>query len=611
MFIDNNLDIKQQEAVDTNYKNVEVCAPPGSGKTTVIINRVCNLIENRKVKPHNIIVITFTKAAAVNMKKRYLNISKGTNNTPFFGTFHSLFYKILSKYTGKINIIEQEKSYEIVKHVLNLYMDSVSDEKVKKVLNDISFFKNQDSSIYNFDSSIDRSVFIDCFESYEEYKAKNSLMDFDDLQLKSKRLFLQRNDVLCNYRKLFKYILVDEFQDCDRLQIELLQLISYSNSIFAVGDEDQCIYSFRGSNPECMVNFHKYFDGGRKIFLSTNYRSNKNIVDISKALISNNKNRNSKIIKENKETIGKINFSVFERKVDESNYVSDKIKEFIDINKVEVNDIAVLYRTNIESRSIIDSFLKNNIKFKFLDKKYNFFEHFICQDIIAYLKLSVDEYDRNSFIKIINKPYRYVSKINIHKLRKYPVKENCFDILRGIDGLPIFQIKNMGKLKRKISKLSKIRLDEAVDLILNKLGYINYLKEYCNKVNTDISEVEDIIEEFKDACYGYNNIKDFLEYVEEFSNSIKDSLTSNADVIISSIHGVKGMEFKNVFIINCNEGIIPHSNSIPKSIEEERRLFYVGITRTIENLELCSVKTINGKTAKVSRFIEECEVITQ
>ena len=276
--MNNNLDLNQLEAVCTDFKHVLICAPPGSGKTTVIINRVNYLINVKDADPRNILVITFTRSSAFDMRGRYLMISKG-ENIPFFGTFHSLFYNILKKYNKEIDIIHPYKSYEIVKNVLMYYLDFIGEEKVKEVLNDISLLKNSEIDINSFKSKIDKSVFLKCFNEYEKYKDKNKLMDFDDLQLKVKNMFLNHKCILNNYQNLFKYILVDEFQDSDNLQIELLQLIGSKGFIFAVGDEDQCIYSFRGSKPECMVNFNKYFKDGKKIYLKINYRSVKNIVE--------------------------------------------------------------------------------------------------------------------------------------------------------------------------------------------------------------------------------------------------------------------------------------------------------------------------------------------
>ncbi|AAK78979.1 DNA helicase-2/ATP-dependent DNA helicase PcrA [Clostridium acetobutylicum] len=578
-------------------------------KTSIITNRIRHLMSLKKVSTDNIIVITFTKAAAVNMKRRYINYFN-SRKTPFFGTFHSLFYKILSRHKGNIKIIEEIQKYNIVKSVLMKYMDEVNDDKLREVINDISSLKCSECSMEDFKSQVDKKIFEECYERYESYKKDNSLMDFDDLQIECMKMFEERPELLRGYSNLFMYVLVDEFQDSDSLQIKLLKMLSEKSSIYAVGDEDQCIYSFRGSRPDCMVDFDKIFKDGRKLFLSTNYRSVRNIVDISKNLIANNEKRNLKDIDANKSDSGKITIINSKNENIEADKITIEIEKLKNISDYNYSDIAILYRTNVESRSLIDSFIRRNIPFKFLDREYNFFEHFICKDIAAYLRLSIDEFNRESFLRIINRPFRYISKVNLQKVKSYGNMESVFDILKNIEDLPIFQIKDIEKLQTKIRNLNKMSLLSAVQFIISDLGYSDYIQDYCKKRGFDVEEMMDIIEEFKSACDGYNNIIKFLSHIEEVREKIKENKvdTSKDTVLLSTIHGVKGMEFKNVFIINCDEENIPHKNSIDENIEEERRLFYVGITRAIENLWISITSELKGCVRKPSRFIKECKL---
>lgn len=602
-----NLDKFQIEAVTSSKKNLLVVAAPGSGKTTVIINRVVYLIKEKNVNPDNIIVITFTKAAALNMKNRFLSLASGSK-APFFGTLHALFYKILRRAYGEINIIEAYDSFKVINNTLVQYLDEVSEDKVKEILNNISIFKSSFIKIEDFVPSMDKDIFKECYKNYEEYKCSKGLLDFDDLQIRCKLLFEKEPMLLQRYRKLFKYILVDEFQDCDGLQIELLKTLAEDSSLFAVGDEDQCIYSFRGSKPECMVNFSQHFKGGHKIYLSYNYRSAENIVELSKKIIINNKIRNSKDI---------ISFRRDDKTILWRNTYNEgqQVEEIIDIiikqdsEEFYYKDNAILYRTNMESRSLIDGFIRKKIPFVILDKEYNFYEHFICKDLISYLKLSIDAFDRESFIRIINKPFRYISRSNLDIIKEYKYKEDCFSIFKNYCEAADFQMKVIDKLKSTIQSLNKMSLRSAIDYIIMDLGYIDYLREYCNKFKLSIEELEDIMEEFKNSAEEYNNIISFLAHIDVFKEEVsKNKSTNNREgVILSTIHGVKGMEFKNVYVINCNEDNIPHINSM-ENIEEERRLFYVAVTRAIDNLYLFSTRSIRGKMKEKSRFIEECGI---
>ena len=600
-----SLDKYQENAVKTEDRNALIVAAPGSGKTTVIINRVNHLVQNKHVLNKNIIVITFTKAAAVNMKQRYSN-TFNVERAPFFGTFHGLFYKMLVNYGKKIDIIDGGIVHKMVSNIMAKHFDDVSEDKIKEAVNNISLFKTARVPLSEYKPSFSKDIFEEIIYTYEKYKEENKKYDFDDLCIEVLEL-LKNDKRLCNgYRKLFKYILVDEFQDCDEMQIEFLKLMNEDeeSSIFAVGDEDQCIYSFRGSKPEYMVSFNDIFEGGKKHYLSVNYRSKKNIVERSKEVIVFNKKRNNKEINAYKEDDGLIKwFNPYNEKVQ-----CERLADIITENKklgIKYEDNAVLYRTNMESMSIIDVLSKRNIPFTLIDREYNFFENFICRDIIAYLKLSIDNYDKESFLQIINKPFRYMSKGNIAYIKSYKVHETPFDIVIDKNDTPPFQKKKMDDLRKDINYLNKISLGAAISFVVMDLGYIDYLREYAQKFGQSLDDLEDIIEEFKLAAEGYKTIFEFLRHIEEVKESISESKKKEfrEGVILSTIHGVKGMEFKNVYIINCIEDTIPHSSN--ENIEEERHLFYVGITRAIDELYLFTPRSRRGAFKDVSRFIVE------
>ena len=296
----------------------------------------------------------------------------------------------------------------------------------------------------------------------------------------------------------------------------------------------------------------------------------------------------------------------------EGEYIIDNIVGEHNKNGVKYSCNAVLYRTNLESRSIIDICIRKKVPFLLLDKEYNFFNHFICQDIIAYLNLSLNPYDRTSFLRVINKPFRYVSKNTLDGLKKYAYEDNCFNIIKTVQDMAPFQLKVFEGLSKEIAALNKMSLKSAVSYVLTDLGYMDYLREYSLKFKIALSDLEDIVEEFRASLEGYNAIAMFLGHVIEAKEELKKhSKNSKEDaVILSTIHGVKGMEFKNVYIINCSEEYIPHKRSAEdeNNIEEERRLFYVAITRAIEGLYLFSPKNIRGKSIKPSYFIDECSI---
>lgn len=596
-----NLDINQKNAVYIKEKNVLVVASPGSGKTTVIINRVNHLIEDLKINEGNIIVITFTRAAADNMRNRYKSIFK-KEKAPFFGTFHGLFYKILLREGYDIKIMDGGKGHVIIKNVLSRYFDDVNDDKVREVMNNISMFKTSLCTIDEFKSTVSKDIFLECLKVYESSKEREGLWDFDDLSVTVLKLFTENKRVLEKYRRMFKYILVDEFQDCDNIQVSFLLLMNKDNELFAVGDEDQCIYSFRGSKPEYMVNFHETFKNGVKVKLLTNYRSKNNIVEVSKRLIDKNENRNEKEIISYCDSHGIVHYSTPYNEYMQGEEIAKYIKENY---QGTYADNAVLYRTNMESRSMIDILTKRKIPFVLLDKGYNFFNHFICKDLINYLKLSVDQYDKNAFAWIINKPFRYISKENLGYINSYQEHKSPFDILINKKDMPPFQCKKIDDLRKEILYLNKMSLGSAIQYIISTMGYIDYLREYANKYGQSLDDLEDVLEEFKGAAEGFKTITEFLIHVNNVEEQIESSKAVEDGVILSTIHGVKGMEFNNVYIINCNEEVIPHKSSMEENIEEERRLFYVAITRAINNLYVFSPKTMRGKFRETSRFIAE------
>lgn len=603
------LDKFQKEIVTSEEKNILVVASPGSGKTTVIINRAGYLINEKGIDPKSIIIITFTKAAAMNMKIRFKALFPGVEE-PFFGTFHSLFYSILKEQRGKINIISNTESHYVLEKTIKKYMDEISEERITDILNYISAYKTGFKTLEQLEEMININILNKCFKEYEEYKNHKGLLDFDDLQIKVFDLFSREIKILRLYNGRFTSLLVDEFQDCDSMQIDILKKLGRGNSIFAVGDEDQCIYGFRGARPDFMVSFDNNFEGGVKKFLTSNYRSVKNIVEISGALIKNNKIRNVKEFSAVNTKAGHICCERYPEDRKQGEQIAGRIIEEVKKGNTKYCDNAVLYRTNIEARSLIDSFIRNKVPFRLLDKTYNFYNHFICRDLLSYINLSEDITKRSDFKRIINKPFRYISKINIEKLNNYKFKEDCFEIICKIPSLPFFQYRELLNLRKAILKIKNLKTIEIIEYIQLKLNYGKYLEEYCGKNNIDKCDMEEIIDEFNEALCTFDNTREFLDHINKVGENLcKTDNISSDTVVISTIHGVKGMEFKNVYIVNCVQGNLPYCRGERvNDIEEERRLFYVGITRAKENLFLCLPIYIRGKAKEESPFIRECGI---
>jgi DNA helicase-2/ATP-dependent DNA helicase PcrA len=604
------LDVFQREIVNSKDKNILVVASPGSGKTTVIVNRAGYLIKEKGIDPKSIVVITFTKASAQNMKIRFKALFPGIVE-PFFGTFHSLFYSILKNQRRTINIIGSSECYFVIEKSLKKYMGEISEDRIKDILNYVSAYKTGYKTLEQLSESININVLKECIKDYEAYKSSKKLLDFDDLQICVAELFNTDNKVLQAYNKRFSYLLVDEFQDCDDMQIDILKKLCKGNSLFAVGDEDQCIYGFRGARPDYMVYFGESFEGGVKKFLTNNYRSANNIVAMSESLIQNNQIRNIKSFSAIKDYEGEISCERYSDDRKQGDGVALKILSFKEKENSKFSDNAVLYRINIEARALIDSFIRNKIPFILLDKSYNFFQHFVCKDLLSYINLSLDTTTRVDFKRIINKPFRYISKVNLDKLTNYKFKEDCFEIMCKIPSLPYFQYKELMGLRKDILKIIKLDTAEITEYIHIKLNYNKYLEDYCIKYNIEKEDMEEIVEEFHQAISSFDDIKAFISHVKKVEEEINKTADEHKDaVVLSTIHGVKGMEFKNVFIINCIQGSLPYSRGDrANDMEEERRLFYVGITRAKENLYLSLPLYIKGKSKEESNFIPECGII--
>ena len=610
------LNDRQKEAVNITDGPLLVLAGAGSGKTKVLTTKVAKLIIDNKIDPSNILAITFTNKAAKEMKQRILSMVGDIGYKIQISTFHSFGLNILKKHYDKLKlsknftILDSDDSSILIKNILK---DMNSDENYKAIKNIISNNKNALIDSYEYErfvSSDFEELVLEVYRKYENRLIKNNSVDFDDLLMLPIVLFKKHPDILKEYQEQYKYILIDEYQDTNEAQYLLTKMISakYKN-ICVVGDDSQSIYSWRGSNYKNILNFEKDYPNCKTVFLEKNYRSTKIIINASNDLIKNNINRKDKNLWTDNEEGIKIEYKRAIDEKDEAYYVVSEINKLLD-NGSKLSDIAILYRTNAQSRNLEDELLLNNIPYKVVGSVY-FYNRKEIKDLMAYLKLIYNKDDDVSLTRIINVPRRKIGKVTIDKLVSKANDLNC-SIYDAIDSGKELEFKEIIEFLRE--NKDNYTLTNFIDLILEKTGIIKELEdENTIEAQTRIENLN----EFKSIAYQFEEKYGIIS-LEEFLNEI--SLVSditeykdNEAITLMTIHSAKGLEFNNVFIVGLEESIFPHFNSFESndSLEEERRLCYVAITRAKKRLWLVNAlsRTIYGNKVsnKESRFIKEID----
>lgn len=602
-----------------------VLAGPGSGKTRVITYRIANMVVNKNIKPTSILAISFTKASSIEMKNRALSLSNDFRmNKVTYGTFHSVFFRIL-RYFENYNIesILDEKTKRIgLKNILKgLNIENADDdETIGQVINEISYVKNELMDKRDFKSEVlTNDEFIKVYNFYEEYKQQMNKIDFDDMLIKTYELLKNNKAALDRVRSVYRYILVDEFQDINKVQFEALKLIANpSNNIFVVGDEDQSIYGFRGSRPDFLLEFEEYFSNTKKVLLDINYRSKGEIINIANRLIEKNTNRYEKVIKCGQGNGAKVNYISPEDSEEEAVYIAKDIKNKVQEDYTEYTDFAVIYRTNIQSRALVDVFMDMRIPFVVKDSIVTIYDHWAAQDILAYLRIGVNPNSNKDWIRIINKPFRYISKDNLNLIKDEPDFINS--LINKCDLHPK-QVKTINDLDIDISYVKGLNPKNAISYIRTTLDYDRYILDYCTNRKIKTNGLIEILNELESSATNFKTIQEYLEHIERVKSEIVDNKNNKETdgVIFTTMHSAKGLEFKNVYIIGANEGTIPHEKSYEiddeekknDQIEEERRLMYVAITRAEENICISSPVNKYGKRVSKSRFVEDIKVPTK
>ncbi len=605
---------QQRMAVEHVAHPCLVLAGPGSGKTTVITHRTKKLIEEDGISPSNILVITFTKAAAMEMQQRFLQLMGGKRLPVSFGTFHAVYFQIL-KYAYNYraeNIIREEKKYEILRNIVHKTELDISDENefVANLLSEISNVKGEMLDVaYYYSKNCPEEVFKKIFREYNDTLIRANLIDFDDMLVMCYELLTKRKDILKLWQDKYRYILIDEFQDINRVQYEVIRLLAKpQDNLFIVGDDDQSIYHFRGARPEIMLNFEKDYPEAKKIILDTNYRSTPEIVAAAGKLIRNNKKRFEKQIRAERENGSKPVILPFDNVYKECNYILEEIEQLI-AKGLTYQDMAVLYRTNTNPRTLLEKLMEHNIPFCMKDVIPNLYDHFIAKDIIAYIHAAVDFREkgvmkRGDMLRLINRPKRYISR------DVFPRAEvNLEDVKRFYQDKG-YVLERISKLEYDLAMIRNMNPYAAIQYIRHGIGYEEYLTEYAEYRRMKPEELYDVLEELSEAAKPYKTYQEWFKKIEEYGEELKKQARERQEkkdgITLATMHSSKGLEYRAVFIIDANETITPHKKALlPEDIEEERRLFYVAVTRAKDWLYICHCRERYGKETDVSRFVEE------
>lgn len=594
------LNDKQKEAVLYNEGPLLILAGAGSGKTKVLTTKIAYLIEKEHVSPYNVLAITFTNKASKEMKDRIYNLIGDTAKHIQISTFHSFGLKILREnynylgYESNFTIIDSDDSLTIIKKIIkNMGLDPKI-YSPKAIRNKISSCKNELMSpddYKKFATSEFEEVALKVFIKYEKTLKENNSVDFDDLLILPIKLFREHEQILDMYQERFKYILIDEYQDTNEAQYVLSKLISskYRN-ICCVGDNDQAIYGFRGANYKNILNFERDYPDSKTILLEENYRSTKTILDAANCVIKNNKNRKDKNLWSKKGNGEKIEYHRAGDEKEEARYVVNEIKK-LSSKGISYDDIAVLYRTNAQSRNLEEAFLQENMPYKVVGSFY-FYSRKEIKDLIAYLRLIYNPKDNVSFLRAINTPKRGIGLKSIERITEEAEKRSCsyFEVLSGPKELDF---------KEKIDKLIEISKESSLTELIDKTLSISGLKEELEREKSLEADIRlENLEEFKSITRSFEereglvSLEDFLLEISLISD-VEDYREEGNRTSLMTVHSVKGLEFKYVFLVGMEEGIFPHFNSMMDSseLEEERRLCYVAITRAKEKLYIINARS--------------------
>lgn len=599
----------QLNAINHDKGPMLVLAGPGSGKTLVITRRTEQLINRYGINPQNILVITFTRAAAEEMKERFLRLTGDKGQGVNFGTFHAVFFTIL-KYAyhySAANIIREEQKNRIFREIIEHLDYEIEDEKefISGITSEISLVKGERMDLEHYYSiNCSEEIFKKIYLDYDNRLRKENLIDFDDMLVLCYELLKERADILSLWQNKYKYILIDEFQDINKVQYDIIKLLALpENNLFIVGDDDQSIYRFRGAKPEIMLNFEKDYPKGKRVLLDINYRSTEKIVACSASLVKNNTKRFSKHIHAINQGGQDVVIKSFKELKEQNSMVVAGILQYYKAG-IPFSDMAILFRTNTQPRALIDKLMEYNVPFQMKDMIPNLYDHWIAVNIITYIRLAAGNRDRALFLQIANRPKRYLSRecfgepqVDFAKLREF---------YRDKD----WMAERINKLEYDLELMKNMSPYAAINYIRKGIGYEDYLTEYAAFRRIKAEELLDTLNELQESAREYNTYEDWFRHISEYQEELKKQAQNQKQdrnsVALVTMHSSKGLEYKAVFIVDANEGITPHRKAMLEAdLEEERRLFYVAVTRAKEYLHIYSVKERYNKELPCSRFVGE------
>lgn len=598
----------QLAAVQHRDGPMMVLAGPGSGKTAVVTGRTGALIESG-ISPSSILVVTFTRAAAAEMKERFLKQRNEAATSVTFGTFHGVFYGILRQ-AGMVSpdaIIGENRQLALIRELLrHLYPGAEQESDLPaQTGREISLLKGSGLSPENFYSAVlPQEIFRKVFQAYEKWMAENRKMDFDDILVRCYQL-LQNQPKICHaWQNKFQYLLIDEFQDISPIQYKIVRLLALpQNNLFIVGDDDQSIYRFRGANPELMLHFPKDYPDCQTVTLNRNYRSTPEILGTAQKLIARNKKRFPKNIQAVRAHGEPVRLEIFDNPRKECVHLAKELRRERDAGTPYEN-MAVLFRTNSGCREAVEQLMAWQIPFSLREMVPCVYDHWIAGTVSAYMNLGQGSRRRSDFLQIYNRPNRYFAR------DAFLAPQISFDSLYRYYEDKAWMMKRVAKLEEDILALGRLAPFGQLMYIRREIGLDDFVREYAAGRGIPEEELMQVLDELTDSARGYSSYDAWKEGIRKYREKLQQQRQQAAQAVgvtLSTLHAAKGMEYDSVYILDVNEGVIPYGKAVlDADMEEERRMFYVGMTRARYRLHLYAVQRRYEKKAELSRFLREC-----